>query len=158
MTEQLFVGFHHFALRTPDLQRSITFYKALGFRQVHEWALPDYGIERAVMMQAADTRSWIEIFDLEAGIPMQGLGAKAGHAIATGALAHICLTVTDLTNACAQILDAGATHLHGPETLRLGQPEVSVENAIFEGPAGEVIELLQHVRFPGDLPNAFCQL
>ncbi|MGO4855654.1 VOC family protein [Phaeovulum sp. W22_SRMD_FR3] len=74
MTEQLFVGFHHFAMRTPDLQRSITFYEALGFRQVHEWALPDYGIERAVMMQAADNKSWIEIFDLEAGIPMQGLG------------------------------------------------------------------------------------
>ena len=41
MTEQLFVGFHHFAMRTPDLQRSITFYEALGFRQVHEWTLPD---------------------------------------------------------------------------------------------------------------------
>mgnify|MGYP003668863276 CR=1 FL=1 len=154
MTEQLFVGFHHFAMRTPDLQRSITFYEALGFRQVHEWALPNYGIKRAVMMQAADNKSWIEIFDLKAGIPMQGRGAKVGEAIATGALAHICLTVNDLEKACARIVEAGATHLHGPENLGLGQPEVSVLNAIFEGPAGEVIELLKHVRFPGDLPEA----
>lgn len=154
MTEQLFVGFHHFAMRTPDLQRSITFYEALGFRQVHEWTLPDYGIDRAVMMQAADTKSWIEIFDLKAGIPMQGRGAKVGQAIVTGALAHICLTVNDLEKACARIVEVGATHLHGPENLGLGQPEVSVQNAIFEGPAGEVIELLQHVRFPSDLPGS----
>lgn len=150
MTEQLFVGFHHFAMRSPDLQRSIRFYEALGFRQVHAWALPDYGIERAVMMQAPDNKSWIEFFDLEAGIPMQGQGAKAGQAVTTGALAHICLTVSDLTKASARIIEAGATHLHGPETLGLGQPEVRVENAIFEGPAGEVIELLQQVHFPGD--------
>lgn len=151
MSEQLFTGFHHFALRTPDLPRSIMFYEALGFRKVHEWALPEYGIDRAVMMQAGDNKSWIEIFDLEAGIPLQGRGAKVGETIATGALAHVCLTVNDLDRACERIVEAGATHLHGPETLGLGYPTISIHNAIFEGPAGEVIELLQDVRFPGDL-------
>ena len=154
MTEQLFVGFHHFALRSPNLQRSITFYEALGFRLVHAWSLPEYSIDRAVMMQAGDSKSWIEIFDLKAGIPMQGRGARDGDAITTGALAHICLTVTDLEKACERIIDAGARHLHGPETLGLGEPLVTVQNAIFEGPAGEVIELLQQVRFPDDLPEA----
>lgn len=154
MTEQLFVGFHHFALRSPNVQHSITFYEALGFRQVHVWSLPEYSIDRAVMMQAGDSKSWIEIFDLKAQIPMQGRGAREGDAITAGAFAHICLSVTDLEEACDRIIGAGARHIHGPEKLGLGDPRVTVQNAIFEGPAGEVIELLQQVRFPGDLPVA----
>lgn len=150
MTGQSITGFHHFALRAPDLSASIRFYQMLGFRQVHGWALPDYRIDRAVMMQAPDGRGWIEIFDLDAAIPMQGTGAAEGRPVTTGALAHICLTVTDLDEACALIVSAGARHLHGPETLDLGSPAIRVRNAIFEGPAGEVIELLQQVRFPGD--------
>ena len=150
MSEQVFTGFHHLAIRTPDLQRSVSFYEELGFRQVHDWALPDYGIDRAVMMQAPDGKSWIELFDLKAGIPMQGVGAQNGQKVSTGALAHLCLSVTDLDQACLRIGEAGARQLNGPETLTLGDPEVRVRNAIFEGPADEVIELLQTVRFPGD--------
>ncbi|MGX1498748.1 catechol 2,3-dioxygenase-like lactoylglutathione lyase family enzyme [Labrenzia sp. MBR-25] len=150
MSEQVFTGFHHFAIRSPDLQRSVSFYEEIGFRKVHDWTLPDYGIDRAVMMQAPDGKSWIELFDLQAGIPMQGVGAQNGQEVSTGALAHLCLSVTDLDQACDRIVDAGARHLNGPEALTLGQPEVRVRNAIFEGPAGEVIELLQTVRFPGD--------
>lgn len=151
MSKQVFTGFHHFAIRSPDLQRSVSFYEEIGFRKVHDWALPDYGIDRAVMMQAPDGKSWIELFDLQAGIPMQGVGAQSGQEVSTGALAHLCLSVTDLDQACDRIVEAGARHLNGPEELTLGQPEVRVRNAIFEGPAGEVIELLQTVRFPGDL-------
>jgi predicted enzyme related to lactoylglutathione lyase len=119
---------------------------------VHDWNLPDYGIDRAVMMQAPDRKSWIELFDLQAGIPMQGIGAQDGQTVSTGALAHLCLSVSDLDQACARIVEAGARHLNGPEALTLGQPEVRVRNAIFEGPAGEIIELLQSVHFPGDRP------
>jgi len=151
MSEQLITGFHHYALRSRDLSCSIKFFETLGFHQVHEWSLPDYDIGRAVMMQAPDNKSWIEIFDLNAGIPMQGLGAKEEQAVVTGALAHVCLTVTDLPKACDHVIEAGARHLHGPEVLNLGHPSVEVRNAIFEGPAGEIIELLQEVRFPGDL-------
>lgn len=150
MSEQVFTGLHHYALRSPDLQRSVAFFEDLGFRQVHRWSLPNYKIDQAVMMQAPDNKSWIELFDLRAEIPMQGAGAQAGQQVSTGALAHICLTVTDIDDASVRILAAGAKHLYGPEKLALGQPEVQVCNAIFEGPAGEVIELLQPVRFPGD--------
>ncbi len=151
MTEHLFSGLHHFALRTRDMSRSVAFWEELGFRRVHEWALPDYEIERAVMMQAPDKKSWIELFDLKAAIPMQGLGAEEGQAVVSGALAHICLSVTDLDRASEQIIVAGAKHLAGPEALVLGQPKVHVRNAIFQGPAGEVIELLQQMNFPGDM-------
>lgn len=150
MSEQVFSGFHHCALRSPDLQRSIVFFEELGFQQVHNWTLPDYDIERAVMLQAPDGRSWIELFDLRAAIPMQGIGASEDQQVSTGALAHICLGVSDLERASDRIVAAGAKHLHGPEDLALGTPEVRVRNAIFEGPAGEIIELLQSVRFPGD--------
>lgn len=153
MNDQIFIGFHHYALRSADLPGSIRFFEALGFRQVHEWALPQYGIVLAVMMQVPDNSSWIELFNLDADIPLQGTGGSVGENIVTGALAHICLTVTDLEKASARIVEAGAKHLHGPETLSLGRPEVLVRNAIFEGPAGEIIELLQQVRFPGDLPK-----
>ena len=90
MTEQLFVGFHHFALRSPNLQRSITFFEALGFRQVHSWRLPEYSIDRAVMMQAGDSKSWIEIFDLKAGIPMQGRATRGPNTMLD---ANACFTV-----------------------------------------------------------------
>ena len=62
--------------------------------------------------------------------------------------------MTDLEKVCDLIIGTGARHIHGPETLGLGDPRVTVQNAIFEGPAGEVIELLQQFRFPGDLPEA----
>ncbi|MGS4986787.1 VOC family protein [Roseibium sp. RP-7] len=152
MSVQVFTGFHHSAIRSPNLQRSVSFYEEIGFHQVHDWRLPSYGIDRAIMMQAPDRKSWIELFDLKAEIPMQGVGAQQGQKVSTGALAHLCLSVTDLDQACVRIVEAGARHLHGPEALTLGQPEVRVRNAIFEGPAGEIIELLQPVRFPGDQP------
>lgn len=153
MNEQLFIGLHHYALRSPALPDSIRFLEALGFRQVHHWALPQYGIGTAVMMQAPDGQSWIELFDLKAAIPMQGRAAQEDQQVVTGALAHICLRVTDLDQASRLIIAAGARRLYGPETLDLGRPVVRVHNAIFEGPAGEIIELLQDVRFPGDLPT-----
>ncbi len=154
MDGQLFIGFHHYALRSPDLNASIRFFGALGFRQLHHWSLPQYGIGKAVMMQAPDGKSWIELFDLEAAIPMQGRAAQADQEVITGALAHICLNVTDLDQASSQIIAAGAQRLHGPEVLDLGLPAVRAQNVIFKGPGGEVIELLQEVRFPGDHPDA----
>ncbi|WP_153768328.1 VOC family protein [Labrenzia sp. CE80] len=150
MPEQVFTGFHHYAVRSPDLHRSVQFFKELGFRQVHSWTLPDYEIDHAVMMQAPDGKSWIEFFDLHAKIPMQGEGAQEGQQVSTGALAHICLSVADLERASDRIVAAGAKHLHGPEELAIGDPVIRVKNAIFEGLAGEIIELLQPVRFPGD--------
>lgn len=151
MDGQLFIGFHHYALRSPDLARSIRFYEAIGFRQVHHWTLPQYDIDQAVMMQAPDNKSWLELFDLRAAIPMQGRGAEHERDVVTGALTHICLSVSDLEQACSRIVVAGATKLYGPEALGLGDPVVNVRNAIFKGPAGEIIELLQTVRFPGDV-------
>jgi len=152
MSDQAIRGFHHIALRVPDLNQAVRFYTALGFHAVHDWQLPDYAIERAVMMQASDGHSWLELFDLDAEIPMQGAAARAGAPVTTGAMTHLCLSVTDLARAMAQAEAAGARRLHGPEELSLGAPPVSVRNAIFEGPSGEIIELLAPVCFPGDLP------
>ncbi|MBJ6135631.1 VOC family protein [Ochrobactrum sp. Q0168] len=153
MTDQLFLGFHHYSIRCPNLPRSVSFYEALGFRQVHHWQLPQYSIEQAVMMQAPDHKSWIELFDLQATIPMQGNPASHPQEVVTGALAHICLTVSNLDLAVQRIVEAGATKLYGPETLELGTPAITVHNAIFEGIAGEIIELLEPVTFPGDISD-----
>lgn len=114
MKDQLFLGFHHYSIRCPDLARSISFYEALGFRQVHHWRLPQYAIERAVMMQAPDSKSWIELFDLQAAIAMQGNPASRPQDVVTGALTHICLSVSNLDLALQLIVEAGATKLYGP--------------------------------------------
>lgn len=106
------------------------------------------------MMQAPDHRSWIELFDLKATIPMQGNAASDPKDVVTGALAHICLTVSNLDLAIECAVQAGATKLYGPERLALGEPPVAVHNAILEGPAGEIIELLEQVVFPGDFTQA----
>ena len=105
------------------------------------------------MMQAPDHKSWIELFDLQATIPMQGNPASHPQEVVTGALAHICLTVSNLDLAVQRIVEAGATKLYGPETLELGTPAITVHNAIFEGIAGEIIELLEPVTFPGDISD-----
>lgn len=150
MHQPLFHGLHHFALRTPELSRSVAFFEALGFHIVHEWDLPEFEITRAVMMQAPDHKSWIELFDLDAAIPLQGQAACTGEKVISGALAHICLEVGHLEEATQHIITAGAKHMAGPHALELGTPKVHVRNAIFEGPAGEIIELLEHCAFPGD--------
>ena len=150
MTNQPFLGLHHIALRVEDLTATVTFFEALGYQKVHHWHLPDYRIDTAVMMQSADARSWIELFDMSAAIPMQGVGAIPGQAVVTGALAHLCLSVSDLDLASAQIIAAGASRLTEAEALALGEPVVNVRNAIFEGPAGVIIELLEPVAFPLD--------
>jgi catechol 2,3-dioxygenase-like lactoylglutathione lyase family enzyme len=157
MTNQPFIGLHHVALRTVDLDATVIFFQALGYQEVHHWRLPEYKIDKAVMMQSADARSWIELFDRNAAIPMQGAAAADGQEVVTGAIAHMCLAVRDLDTASAHIIAAGALRLTEAETLALGDPIVNVRNAIFTGPSGVIIELLQAVSFPLDrapLPNA----
>tara|TARA_R110002033_G_scaffold38863_6_gene78469 strand:+ start:1047 stop:1511 length:465 start_codon:yes stop_codon:yes gene_type:complete len=154
MTNQPFIGLHHVALRAPDLEQAVTFFQALGYEKVHHWHLPEYKIDTAVMMQSADARSWIELFDLDAAIPMQGVSATPGQEVATGALAHMCLAVSDLHIASRHIIAAGATRLTQAESLALGTPAVNVRNAIFEGPGGVIIELLEPVSFPLDRARA----
>ena len=56
-------GLHHIALRTPDVDRTVAFYEALGYTRVHGWSLPQIDLRRAVMIQSPDAASWIEIFD-----------------------------------------------------------------------------------------------
>jgi hypothetical protein len=63
--------------------------------------------------------------------------------VVSGAPDHACLTVTDFNVASLRIVEAGARQLHGLEMHDLGRPE---------GPAGEIIELPQEVRFPDDRP------
>ncbi|MBK4216179.1 hypothetical protein JJJ17_09605 [Paracoccus caeni] len=104
-------------------------------------------------MRQLNSNSCIELFDLDAQIPMQGKAAGEGQAVATWALAHLCLMVSDLEAATDSIIAAGARQLSGPETLHLGLPAVTVHNAIFEGVAGEIIELIEKVSFPGDSPG-----
>ena len=142
-------GLHHIALRTPDVDRTVAFYEALGYIRVHGWSLPQIDLRRAVMIQSPDAASWIEIFDDRARVPMQGDPALDGP-VATGALVHLCLQVRDVAAAIQAATAAGGSLRFGPERLDLGQPPVRVENAIVDGTAGEVIELLAPVRFPGD--------
>lgn len=145
------LGLHHVALRTQDVGRTVGFYSALGYRPVHDWTLPRIALREAVMMQAPDGQSWLEIFDAGARVPMQGDAAAPGAPVATGALVHLCLRVRDVSAAIRAAVAAGGTLRFGPERLDLGAPPVAVENAIIDGTAGEVIELLAPVVFPGDV-------
>lgn len=151
---QAVLGLHHVAIRCRDLSESQRFYEALGWQRVHGWTLPRFRITEAAMMQAPDGRSWIELFDPDAAIPMQGRAAAGAEAVVTGALVHLCLTVADAHAAASTAVAAGARLIAAAERLTLGEPPVSVRNALVEGPGGEVIELLEEVAFPGDRPAA----
>ena len=49
-------GLHHIALRTPDVDRTVAFYEALGYTRVHGWSLPQIDLRRAVMIQSPDAQ------------------------------------------------------------------------------------------------------
>lgn len=142
------LGLHHIALRTPDVDRTVGFYEALGYTRVHGWSLPRINLSRAEMLQSPDRHSWVEVFDPDADVPMEG--ARARGPVATGALVHLCLVVADLQAAVDIAVAAGGRLRIAPEVLHLGTPPVAINNAIIDGTAGEVIELLEPARFPGD--------
>lgn len=125
-------GLAHIAIQATDYQGTLEFYtRVFGFRVGHHW------------------RTCLEIFHNDAVIAAQGRKAETADEIAHGALLHLAFYVEDVEIMYQHAFEHGAKPCEEPSTLSLGEPPLLVKNALVYSPNGEVIELMEEVRFPG---------
>lgn len=143
------IGFHHFAIKAQDFERTVDFYKTLNFEKVHGWSLPEFNLEKCVMLKNKSFYCYIEICDSNADFPTQGRKRKQGDPYVENSLLHICFTVVDAKKAYDEAIENGAKPLSAKETLELKdyKKSVTVSNSLVYSPNGEVIEFLEPVIF-----------
>lgn len=143
------IGFHHFAIKAQDFEGTVQFYKTLNFEVVHDWSLPEFNLEKCVMLKNKTFDSYIEICDHNASFPTQGRKRKQGDPYVENSLLHICFTVLDAKKAYDEAIKNGAKPLSVKETLDLKnrRKTVTVSNSLVYSPNGEVIEFLESVVF-----------
>jgi len=138
-------GFHHAAISTPDLERSVRFYRELfGCTVVREFGWPA-GIPeadaltglrnsaaRAVMLKLGD--SYLEIFEFSSPIPKPGDPQRPA---CDHGITHICLEVRDSQAEYARLKLAGM-QFHSP-------PQAQDGGFVTYGrdPDGNIVELLE---------------
>lgn len=142
-------GFHHFAIKAEDFDKTIQFYSTLNFEIVHSWSLPEFNLEKCVMMKNKGFECYIEICDQNADFPTQGRKRKQGDPYIENALLHICFIVDDAEKAYNEAIENGARPLSEKETLKLENlgKSVTVSNSLVYSPNGEVIEFLETAAF-----------
>jgi len=138
-------GFHHAAISTPDLERSVRFYRELfGCSVVREFGWPagipeadaltglQNSAARAVMLKLGD--SHLEIFEFSSPEPRPGDPQRPA---CDHGITHICLEVRDSHAEYARLAAAGMT-FHAP-------PQAQDGGFVTYGrdPDGNIIELLE---------------
>jgi len=119
-------GFHHVFMKVKDLNKSLEFYKGLGFVEKTSWG------EGAGKMALLDTGDG-NYFELGQGEPDQGVSL------------HVALRTDDCNKAIEVARSLGAKVTMEPKSLDLpSNPPIPVRIAFFSGPDGEVIELFQN--------------
>ena len=127
-------GFHHVALRTTDLERSLNFYKALGMTEIVRWGEGELEI---VMLDIGDGGR-IELF-ANRGVEYP----------AEGRWQHFAISVDDVPGAYALAVSLGAKSLIAPKTVPLDDARpnpIAIEIAFVEGPDGEQVEFFKQVK------------
>ena len=127
-------GFHHVALRTQDLERSLGFYKALGMTEIVRWGEGELEI---VMLDIGDGGR-IELF------ANRGVDYPA-----EGRWQHFAISADDVPAAYALAVSLGGKPLIAPKTVPLDDARpapIAIEIAFVEGPDGEQIEFFKQVK------------
>lgn len=141
-------GLAHIAIMAENYEETISFYtNLLQFKKAHHWSLEDYHIKEACMLRSLDGQTNIEVFDKHASVPREGNKLKKRNEKIHGHVLHFALTVDSIKEVVAHLKNNNVKILNAYESLSLGQPAVEVINAIIEGPNGEIIELLEPVKF-----------
>ena len=123
-------GFHHLSMKVKDLERSIKFYKALGFTEKVSWGDAP---KKTVLMDTGDG-NYFEISQGESS-PFDEMGL----------FRHIALRADDCAAAVELARKAGAevTVETKDVNLRSSTP-IPIRIAFFKGPDGELVELFQN--------------
>lgn len=99
------------------------------------------------MLCSLDGQTYIEVFDKHARVPREGIVLKKHDENIHGHVLHFALTVDSVKEVVTYLKKSNVKVLNAYEKLTLGQPPIEVTNAIIEGPNGEIIELLEPVKF-----------
>lgn len=135
----------HLAISTPDLDRAVAFWRAVGFAEVRRWAWRDLEIvdaltgldgsaASAVLMEGFGCG--IELFEFTS--PQQTRNDAADRPVSDHGITHLCLTVDDLDAECARLASAGMTFWADAVTDPRG-----ARMTYGRDPDGNVIELVQ---------------
>jgi len=127
----LVTGFHHTAIRVVDFDRTLDFYRALGFTLARSW---NESPKRAAMLDAGDG-NYLEVF--EGGDP---------DAPSEGRMIHFALRAADCDLAHASALEAGAKERMAPKDVHLESHQglLPIRISFVVAPGGEIIEFFQN--------------
>lgn len=126
-------GLHHAAVKTSDWSRTMRFYQEiLGFTVKIAWGAAP---ARAAYLDAGDG-SCLEVFE-EVSFASEP----------NGSIVHFCLRTSRIDSVCEGARAFGAKITMEPRDATLdstnGAGLISIRLCFFEGPSGELIELLQ---------------
>jgi glyoxylase I family protein len=148
----MIIGFHHAAISTPDLDRSIRFYTGVvGCREA--WAFSwEAGSEaadamtglqdsaaRAVMLQLGE--SYLELFEFSSPVAQSGNPVRP---VCDHGITHICLQVENLQEEHDRMKAAGMQFMSSPLTQDSGYVVYGRD------PDGNVVELIEFTDVPAE--------
>jgi catechol 2,3-dioxygenase-like lactoylglutathione lyase family enzyme len=140
-------GIHHTAISTPDIDRSVAFYRdLLGARVMSEFKWPKGSevVDRIVGLERSSARAamlmlgnaMIEIFEYETPEPRSG---DANRPVCDHGITHLCLDVTDVKGEYERLSAAGMIFHCPPQDLG------EVWATYGRDPDGNVVELQEVV-------------
>jgi glyoxylase I family protein len=124
-------GFHHVAVRTPDFDGSVRFWRdGMGFHEAVTWGEKP---NRAILLDTGDG-NYLELFERE----------PLGDVEAAAPILHFCLRSDDVDAAVEVARNAGAEVISEPANPPVfAEKGLKVRIAFIRGPGGEVCEFFQ---------------
>ena len=125
-------GVHHIALMATDFEKSLAFYKALGFKEVVRWG---------------DEVKTIAMLDIGDGARVELFSNGGDEYPACGKWAHLAVRVDDVEAAFDIAVKAGGVPKIYPKVVPLDStPEkMSINIAFVYGPSGEELEFFREL-------------
>ena len=125
-------GSHHIALMAKNLDRSLEFYKALGFTEVARWG---------------DEMKTIVMLDIGDGSRIELFSNGGDEYSVNGKWAHFAVKVDNVEEAFDIAVKAGGIPKIYPKTVPLNSTpkKMSINIAFVKGPDGEELEFFKEV-------------
>jgi catechol 2,3-dioxygenase-like lactoylglutathione lyase family enzyme len=127
-------GFHHVALRTTDLNKTLEFYKGLGMKEIVRWG---------------EEQMEIVMLDIGDGGRLEVFANRGVDYPAEGRWQHFAIAVEDVEAAFELALSLGAKPNIFPKTVPLNDAKpdpITIQVAFVEGPDGELLEFFKQTR------------